>query len=67
MVVQEVMTSWDHVRTSNLGSDDSQEASLSQMGVADGGEVGDRIHRSVLRHCVRTELFRNTSSQSLRQ
>lgn len=33
MVVQEVMTSWDHVRTSNLGSDDSQEASLSQMGV----------------------------------
>ena len=57
MVVQEVMTSWDHVRTSNLGSDYSREAALCQMGVADGGEVGDRIHRSVLRHYVGTELF----------
>lgn len=47
MVVHEVMTSWDHVRTSNLGSDDSQEAALSQMRVVDGGEVGDRIHCSV--------------------
>lgn len=62
MVVQEVMTLWDHVRTSNLGSDDSQEAALSQMRVVDGGEVADRIHRSVW-----TELFRNTSRQSLRQ
>lgn len=67
MVVQEVMTSWDHLRTSNMSSDDSQKVGLSQMWVVDGGEMGDRIHPSVCEHCVGTKLFRNTSSLSLRQ
>ena len=47
MVVQEVMTSWDHLRASNVGSDDPQKVGLSQMWVVDGGEMGDRIHSSV--------------------